>query len=448
MAVTSVLSRHMRPDKLIAYVTNPQKTDDQVLVQGFNCKIETAAKQMQQTKERYGKTDGITMFHAIQAFKPGEVTPELAHEIGAAFVQEHFAGYEVVLATHIDRDHIHNHMAVNSVSFSTGKKYHSTKESYYVDVRGISDRLCAENGLSVIEPRSHGVSYAEYRARKNGQLTLRDMVDRDAEEVLSIALNTGEVYRLMEARGYEIEHRGKYPTFKPQGAKHGFRMKYNGTSLTEDDIGRLIENDMLSTTAILFKPREYVPIPFEKPKGFRALVAHWMYILGIIGQGKRTSIQVDPKELKRFEKLKKQEDFLQKYGIDTEEQLNERESEINARIDELTKTRIILNSKKKRQRKLYDALADIEYLSAAPEEYAAEREKLMKSQSLLEGIDTDALNREKTEVYDGLVRINKALREMRSELRIIKAVREEIPRIEERLEEAELSGQYYSEPEI
>ena len=164
-----------------------------------------------------------------------------------------------------------------------------------------------------------------------------------------------------------------------------------------------------------------------------------MYILGIIGQGKRTSIQVDPKELKRFEKLKKQEDFLQKYGIDTEEQLNERESEINARTDELTKTRIILNSKKKRQKKLYDALADIEYLSAAPEEYTAEREKLMKSQSLLEGIDIDALNREKTEVYDTLVKVNKALREMRSELRIIKAVREEIPRIEEQLEEAELS---------
>ena len=154
MAVTKVLSRRMRPDQLISYVANAMKTEEHTLISCFGCELETAAKQMLETKARWGKEGGIGMFHGIQSFDPGEVSPEEAHEIGAQFVQEHFTGYEVVLATHIDKDHIHNHMAVNSVNALTGKKYHSTAESYYVQVRGTSDRLCREHGLSVInEPK-------------------------------------------------------------------------------------------------------------------------------------------------------------------------------------------------------------------------------------------------------------------------------------------------------
>ena len=121
MAVTKVLSRHMRPDQLISYVANPMKTEEHTLVSCFHCELDTAARQMLETKARWGKEGGIEMFHGIQSFDPGEVSPEEAHEIGAQFVQEHFTGYEVVLATHIDKDHIHNHMAVNSVNALTGK---------------------------------------------------------------------------------------------------------------------------------------------------------------------------------------------------------------------------------------------------------------------------------------------------------------------------------------
>ena len=241
MAVTKVLSRHMRPDQLISYVANPMKTEEHTLVSCFHCELDTAARQMLETKARWGKEGGIEMFHGIQSFDPGEVSPELAHDIGRQFIEEHFKGYELVLATHIDKDHIHNHMAVNSVNFLTGKKYHSTAESYYVQVRGTSDRLCRENGLSVIEnPGRHGKSYALWRANKRGYPTLREMLDKDAEEVLAIALSAGDVYRLMEARGYEVEHNSKYPTFKPKGAEHGFRLRFNGKPLTEDDIDRLI----------------------------------------------------------------------------------------------------------------------------------------------------------------------------------------------------------------
>ena len=150
MAITKILSKRMRLDKLIRYVQNPDKTDDTVFTYCQYCDPKDAAKQMQATKERYGKTDGIQAFHIIQSFSPGEITPELAHELGIRFIKEHLSDYEVVLGTHVDKEHIHNHITLNSVSFKTGKKYHSTAQSYYQQIRKISDRLCREYGLSVV----------------------------------------------------------------------------------------------------------------------------------------------------------------------------------------------------------------------------------------------------------------------------------------------------------
>lgn len=442
MAVTKVLSRSMRPDQLISYVANPIKTEEHTLVSCFNCELETAAKRMLETKARWGKEDGIGMFHGIQSFDPGEVSPEEAHEIGAQFVQEHFSGYEVVLATHIDKDHIHNHLAVNSVNALTGKKYHSTAESYYVQVRGTSDRLCREHGLSVIdEPKPHALSYAEWRARKNGMLTLREQMDLDTDEVLSTACSVGDIYRMMEARGYVVEHNSKYPTFRPAGAKNGFRMRQCGKALTEDELESYIDDALTDTSKeVIIKQREYVPYkPLVKPTGFIALVYHWMYVLGIIGQGKQTDFYVDPKDVLKFEQLKRQAEFLEKYAINDFDALDARETVINAEMDRLTKSRIILNSKKKRNRKLYDALAKAEYLAGVPEEYTDERAQLDEARRLLEGRNIEALDKEKTEVYDGLVSINKSLRELRGELKLISALREDIPHIEKKVREANRS---------
>lgn len=445
MAVTKVLSRHMRPDQLISYVANPMKTEEHTLVSCFHCELDTAARQMLETKARWGKEGGIEMFHGIQSFDPGEVSPELAHDIGRQFIEEHFMGYEVVLATHIDKDHIHNHMAVNSVSFLTGKKYHSTAESYYVQVRGTSDRLCRENGLSVIEnPGRHGKSYALWRANKLGYPTLREMLDKDAEEVLAIALSAGDVYRLMEARGYEVEHNSKYPTFKPKGAEHGFRLKHDGKSLTEDDIDRLIENDLMDTTheTFVIKERERIPfVPFKKLHGFRALVAHYMYILGMFAERKQVPYKVKPEDLKLFRRLQEELIFLGKYEIDSDDALNDREAAIEAEMDKLTKTRTILNSKKKRNKKLYDALADAEYYAGVPEDYAEEHARLFEAQCLLEGRDMTALNKEKTELYEKLVEVNKRLRELRSEKRIIANTRVDMLHITEVLDDPAVNRQ-------
>ena len=111
MAVTKILAKHMRLDHLVRYVCNPKKTDEQVFVSSVGCVPESAARTWMDTKRRFGRTDGVQAFHIIQSFAPGEITPELAHELGIRFIREHLSEYEVVLGTHVDKGHIHNHIA-------------------------------------------------------------------------------------------------------------------------------------------------------------------------------------------------------------------------------------------------------------------------------------------------------------------------------------------------
>ena len=444
MAVTKILSKKMRVDKLIRYVLNPDKTDDYVLTYCFYCDKKTAAKQMLETKARYMKKDGIQAFHIIQAFDKGEITPELAHRIGYEFIREHLPGYEVVLGTHVDKEHIHNHIAFNSVSFKTGMKYHSTARSYFREIRAISDRLCREHGLSVImETSGKSMSYVEWKLKQAGVYTNRELFGIDLEECLNLAYDLGNFYALMEDRHYEIGHNSKYPTFKPYGAKHGFRAKLGDRSLTEEDILNIIMNGQLyGAPEVIYRRRPFIPYKTHgKLHGFQALVVSWMYVLGIIRSGKRTYYKVSAADVMRFERYKRDEEFLQKYGIDTEDQLNDREQAIDSEIERLTKTRIILNSKKKRRKKLYDALADYTSFADTAKLYRdgetgmeAEYARYIAAEKTLEGIDREALFREQSELYDSIAGVNRELRELRSELRIICDIRSDIPHIEETLQ--------------
>ncbi len=129
---------------------NGDKTDGQILTYHQNCDPGLEYQEMMDTKRAIGKLDGRQCYHIIQSFKPGEVTPELALEIAKEFAAEYLADYEVVIGTHIDKNHIHSHMVFNSVNAQTGEKYHITPQEYYRQIRAISDRLCREHGLSVI----------------------------------------------------------------------------------------------------------------------------------------------------------------------------------------------------------------------------------------------------------------------------------------------------------
>lgn len=163
MAVTKILPRSIGLKQAIQYVLNGDKTDGQILTAHLNCDPGLEYEQMMATKQEVGKSGGRQCYHIIQSFRPGEVTPELALEIAKAFAETYLGEYQVVIGTHVDKEHIHSHILFNSVNYFTGEKYHVSTRDYYQQIRKFSDRLCRERGLSVImEGKAEkAVSYIE-----------------------------------------------------------------------------------------------------------------------------------------------------------------------------------------------------------------------------------------------------------------------------------------------
>ena len=225
--------------KAIAYILNPEKTDEKLLVSSYGCASETAAREFEWTRkiaEQKGMNPvRIIARHVIQSFEIGEVTPELAHEIGKQFADEILGGkYEYVLTTHIDKDHVHNHLIFNAVDFVNYHAYKSYKRIYY-DMREVSDRLCKENGLSVIPPsQNKGMSYKEYTEAKRGtswKQKLKQTIDR----LVITAKDYDDFLRLMQEAGYEIKP-GKYISFRAEGQERFTRSKTIGENYTEERI--------------------------------------------------------------------------------------------------------------------------------------------------------------------------------------------------------------------
>ena len=225
--------------KAIAYILNPEKTDEKLLVSSYGCASETAAREFEWTRkiaEQKGMNPvRIIARHVIQSFEIGEVTPELAHEIGKQFADEILGGkYEYVLTTHIDKDHVHNHLIFNAVDFVDYHAYKSYKRIYY-DMREVSDRLCKENGLSVIPPsQNKGMSYKEYTEAKRGtswKQKLKQTIDR----LVITAKDYDDFLRLMQEAGYEIKT-GKYISFRADGQERFTRSKTIGENYTEERI--------------------------------------------------------------------------------------------------------------------------------------------------------------------------------------------------------------------
>ena len=184
MAVTKILARKGRLDIGIDYILNGDKTEQKILTAHQGCEPGRECRQMLETKRDTENMGGVQYYHIVQSFKPGEISPELALKIAKTFAAEYLDGYEAVIATHVDRGHIHSHIVFNSVNADTGEKYHSNARSYYCQIRAISDRLCREHGLSVIlsGETSKSMSYVEWLRQSKGQPTFRSMLEADLRE--------------------------------------------------------------------------------------------------------------------------------------------------------------------------------------------------------------------------------------------------------------------------
>ena len=439
MAITKILYRNGGLRQAIDYITNPSKTDEQLLTDYVRCDPGYAAQQMMDTKRALGKTDGRQCYHIIQSFKPDEITQELAHEIAKQFAAEHLSGYEAVIATHVDKAHIHSHIVFNSVNAVTGKMYHSTRENYYQQIRGISDRLCEENGLSVIlqGESAKTVSYIEWLRQSKEQPTFRSMLEADLRDAIADANDLGHFFLLMEHKGYEIHH-GNRLGFRLRGQERFMYPERKNAAFSEENIERTIAGNLAEIEAGIRpafiprpKPQPYRPHP--KYKGFLALYYHYCYLLGRI-EKRQYPPRMTPhlrQEIMKAEIYKARLKFLQENNITTADDLNACMRRSENEVARLAKQRTILNVRKKKRKKLFDALATEESLAVSKALYEeglsgmeSEYAQYAEAKAILDtcGVSRQALTEEKADIYEQLAQLNKQIRAERQKIKLCREI--------------------------
>ena len=458
MAVTKILARKGRLDVGINYVLNGDKTQERVLTAHLNCDPGRECRQMLDTKRAYGKEDGVMYYHIIQSFKPGEVTPEQALEIATEFAKEHLPGYETVIGVHVDREHIHAHLVFNSVNADTGEKYHSNAQSYYQQIRATSDRLCREHGLSVIMEGSSGkaVSYIEWLRQSKGQPTFRSMLEADLRTAIQDANDLGHFFMLMEHKGWEISH-GNRLGFRLRGQD---RFMYPGRKnglFTEESIRAAIQSGLEDIEAgrrpaVIYR-QPYKPFKkYPKYTGIMALYVHYLYVLGKIGQ-QHYPPRMTPQlrqEVMKADRYREQFDFLRENGIATQGDAAALQARTEETLANLMKQRIILNVRKKKRRKLYTALADVEALAPAKALYEdglsgmeAEYARYMEAVAVLEEchVPRERLTAEKAEIYEQVAEVNRHIRELRKKLALCHDILDRLPQMEQDIKKIEVKDE-------
>ncbi len=315
-------------EEAVDYALNRDKTESVCFETGLSCLCETAFADMRANNLRWHKTGGVQGYHLVQSFAEGEVTPELAHQIGVELADQLLSGrYQAVVTTHLNTLHIHNHIVWCAVALDNGRKYHSNARSYYTEVRAKSDALCRQYGLSVIEtPESERGKrqYAKWQAETSGQPTWRTAIRMDIDEVVSMALTWRQFLALLEQKGYEIRMGRKYPTLRPPGKERFVRFKTLGKAYTPEAIRQ----------RILYPKRPFTPAAgwrgrlhgnyrkARKLTGLRALYYRYLYELGALPRKPQRPSYAVRQDIRNLDKRIRQMEFLSRHGIDTLAQLN------------------------------------------------------------------------------------------------------------------------------
>jgi len=375
LATTKIWDVSAHVSKLLAYVANKNKTtmeveretdtkemrlaaemlglpsdhfatEEKKFVTGINCTPENANEVMLTLLEGISPSD-IQAYHGYQSFKPGEVDADTAHAIGIQLANELWGeDFPIIVATHIDRGHVHNHFCIPATGFS-GRRYHDCNATYK-QMRDTSDRLCREYGLSVIENPSKDKHkhIAEVHAEKKGIPTIRQQIRADIDAVANQEFLSKNFYNRMRSLGYTFERRGQYLRIKPYGYNKFFRLDKLGTGYTEDDIEARIKKNAIE--------RKWTPIPYyqptlrEKPRGLYALYLHYCYLLGVIPKviPKNPEAYAAIKEdVRRARMYSEQAKFLGKYGLDTKDDLIQHALGIREQMNALCKERQKLRNK-------------------------------------------------------------------------------------------------------
>lgn len=374
MATTSLWHINGRLSDLVAYVENPKKTepylpelDDLWAAAGYiqrpeateggryvtaiNCLAATAVHQMIATKRQYGKDDGIIAYHGYQSFRPGEITPDACHQIGVHLARQMWgARFQVLVTTHLDKGHLHNHFCFNSVSFVDGKKYNYSK-SERRRMMELSDILCKQYGLSVIEQPHKAPSRPVYLDEKDGKPTRYNVYRQDVEAALAGNCMPMLVERYLRRLGYQTDFSGAHWKIKLPQYQHYTRLDTLNPEWTRENLKDLLAWNSLTAThpEMRFAPfhteesiRGYQP--HVKPSRIKALYLFWCYELGILPKGTDYK-PVSPflrEEIRKLDQYIVQLDYLTKTGIETIDELQTDIARLEADLKALSTQRTAL----------------------------------------------------------------------------------------------------------
>lgn len=341
---------------VMEYAVNDAKTERQYYVTGLNCNPTCARDQMQMVKQQYGKEDGILAFHGYQSFKPGEVDAETAHEIGVKLAKELFFDYQVIVATHLDKAHLHNHLLLNSVSLS-GRKFNATKASYR-QMRAVSDRLCKEYGLSIITEHTayYPKHYAEWTAEQQGQATWRSSIRVDMDDAIRESMTMTQFFSSMKKKGYIFERRGSFLRIRALGMKRFVRLRSLGKGYSETDVlDRILQQKYRFHSPVYARSKKVCRVcgDFRLSKvtwkGLRAL--YYFYLRKLHAASNRPYETIPDAlriELRNLDAISEQMTFLFRHRIDTIEQLNALKTDLAKQLSKIQTERKELATEKRR----------------------------------------------------------------------------------------------------
>ena len=414
-------------DKIIDYVLNPEKTTEEkdpfhppkesesgfkaekgCFVTCLNCRKEEAAGQFTETKEYWSRvrgedlTGGRSCLHGYQSFKPGEVTARMAHEIGVRLAKQLFAErFEVVVATHINTGHYHSHFVINSVSWRDGRRFHGLME-YLRYMREISNTLCREYGLSVIEnPLGRRIGRGEYMAQKKGEPTNRSLIRDDIDRAARACLTGGEFLKALREMGYELKLVNddgtpiRNPLLRPPGGKMFFAFHNLGPGYELDEVLRRVAANYHREVPFPEEEKKRLKLyrektaPKEKARGLWGLYLKYCYELNIIhkfpGSVKRVSFFMR-EDLRRLDRLNEQTQFLTERKIETIEDLNAFRKEAGRELAELENKRRLARNEYRRMAEKGDDAA-LEEIQRRRKELTKETRKLRRRLILADEIE-------------------------------------------------------------
>ena len=342
---------------VFSYIQNPQKTADGSFVTAINCLKQTALRQMILTKRRYGKENKYIAWHGYQSFKPGEVTPERCHEIGVKLAQEMWGDkFQVIVTTHLDKGHLHNHFCFNSVSFKDGRKYNYSKAEQQ-RLRDTSDRLCREYGLSVIEHGRKAPSRPVWLDERSGKPTRYNIYRADVREAVNGSRTVEMMEKYLRCKGYLTDFTGKHWKIRLPQYQHFTRLDTLDERWTPGNIRRSLGtwasfgNKRPTVNFAPELPEELrVYVPFQRTSHIYRLFLYWEYQLGILPKGtdyKPTSPFMK-EELRKLDTITAQVDYLAKNRIETLNDLLSARKTIQSELDTLTTQRTKLQNKIRR----------------------------------------------------------------------------------------------------